>query len=83
MATPDHGRPPITFTIDGVEYTVDDRNQTAADLLALAGLNPDDHDLAIVRGNSGIEHRFADNDEVHITPGARYVSIFTGPTPVA
>lgn len=83
MAQPNHGQPPVSFTIDGVEYTVDDRRQTAAELLELAGMHPDDHDLAIVRGNSGIEHRLADSDEVQITPGAQYVSIFTGPTPVA
>lgn len=83
MSDDNHGQPPVTFTIDGVEYTVDDRQQTAAELLTLAGLDGADHDLAVVRGNSGIEHRFADSEEVQVTPGARYVSIFTGPTPVA
>ena len=83
MTQPNHGQPPVTFTIDGVAYTAVDRRQTAAELLELAGMNSEDHDLALVRGSSGIDHRFADSDEVQITPGARYVSIFTGPTPVA
>ena len=34
------GHPPVTFTLDGVEYTVADRRQKAADVLRLAGLDP-------------------------------------------
>lgn len=83
MTQPHEGQPPVTFAIDGVEYTVQDRRQTAAELLGLAGLDPADHDLARVVGQGGIEHRFADNEEVQITPGARFVSLFTGSTPVA
>ena len=76
------GQPAVTFTIDGIEYATDDRRQTAAELIALAGLDPADHDLAQVRGQGQVEHRYADTDDVQITPGARYISVFTGPTPV-
>lgn len=76
------GQPPVTFTIDGVEYTSTDRRQTAAQLLALAGVNPADHDLARVVGQGQVDKRFDDNEEVQLTPGAKFVSIFTGPTPV-
>ncbi len=79
---PTKGQPLVTFTIDGVEYTTDDRRQTAADLLALAGLDASDYDLARVLGQGQVEHPFADADEIQITPGARFVSIFTGATPV-
>ena len=82
----DHGTtgapPSVTFTIDGVEFTVEDRRQQAAELLALAGLDPADHDLARLVGQGQIERRFGDEEEIQLTPGARFVSIFTGPTPV-
>lgn len=42
-----------------------------------------DHDLARLAGNSGVEHRFEDDEEIQITPKARFISIFTGSTPVA
>ncbi len=76
------GQPPVTFFIDGVSFTVDERRQSAAALLQLTGLDPADHDLARLQGHD-VQHRFADADEIQITPDARYVSIFTGSTPVA
>lgn len=77
-----NGQPPVTITIDGVEHTVEDRRQTAAELLALAGVSAEDHDLARVLGHGQVEKRFADTDVVQLAPGARFVSIFTGSTPV-
>lgn len=75
------GQPPVTFTIDGVEFTVDDRRQPAADLLRLAGLDPTDYDLLRIVGKDN-EKRFHDQDIVEIVPHGRYVSFFTGSTPV-
>jgi hypothetical protein len=75
-------QPPVTFTIDGVEYTTDDRRQTAAELLNLAGVDPADHDLAQVIGQGHVEKRFVDADEVQLTPGAKFISVFHGSTPV-
>lgn len=77
------GQPEITITIDGLEYTVTERRQSAAALLELAGVQASDHDLARVVGRGDIEKRFADDDIIQITPGAKYVSVFTGATPVA
>lgn len=75
------GQPPVTFTLDGVEYTVADRRQLAGDVLRLAGLDPADYDLLRVVGK-GQEQRFQDQDEVQLVPGGQYLSLFTGPTPV-
>lgn len=75
------GQPDITFTIDGVEYSSEERRVTAAELLSLARVSPEDHDLARVVGG-GVEKRFADHEDIQLTPGAKFVTIFTGPTPV-
>ena len=75
------GQPPVTITLDGVEYTVDDRRQPAADVLRLAGLDPADYDLLRVVGKDN-EQRFHDQDIVELVPGGRYLSFFTGSTPV-
>lgn len=80
---PDKGQPSVTFTIDGVEYTVDDRRQPARALLGLADVDPGDHDLARVVGQGQVDHQFSDDEEVQITPGAKFITIFTGSTPVA
>lgn len=72
----------VTFTIDGIKYTTADRKQSAAALLELAGVDPGDHDLARVVGRGEVEKRFADDASVQITPDAKYVTVFTGATPV-
>jgi hypothetical protein len=77
-----HGQPVVTFTIDGVEYSSTDRHLTAADLLRLAGLDPTDYDLLRVVGQGENEQRFNDSDEVQLVPHGRYLSLFTGATPV-
>src|SRR5260221_9869435 len=64
-------QPPVTFTIDGTEFTVDDRRQPAADVLRLAGLDPADYDLLRVVGK-GNEQRFHDQDIVELVPHGRY-----------
>lgn len=75
------GQPPVTFTIDGEEFSTDDRRQTAADLLALAKVDPENHDLAQIVGQ-GERREYDDSDEIQITPDAKFITIFTGPTPV-
>jgi len=47
-----------------VEFTADDRNQTAAELLALAGLDQADYDLARVVGQGQVEKPITDDQEV-------------------
>lgn len=76
------GQPPVTFTLDGVEHSSQDRKMSAADVLRnFGGLDPADYDLIRVVGG-GNEQRFGDTDEVQLVPGGRYVSLFTGAMPV-
>lgn len=77
---PGGGRP-VTFTIDGVEHTTDNPRPTAADLLCLAGVDPTDHDLGLV-GPHGEVRKLPDDEVVRAAPGRRFVTIFTGTTPV-
>ena len=78
----DKGQPPVTFTLDGVEHSSQDRKMLARDVLqTIGGLDPADYDLIRVVGN-GNEQRFSDTDQVQLVPGGRYVSLFTGAMPV-
>lgn len=76
------GQPEVMFTVDGVEYSSAARRLTAAQILELASVDPADHDLARVVGQGNVEKRHSDDDTVQLTPGASFVSIFTGSTPV-
>ena len=77
MAEPTDIRRPrtISFTIDGRPYVTADDEQTARELLLLAGLDPSGYDLAEIHGNSPKPKRFADDDVVHIKEGSKFISI--------
>lgn len=77
-----NSQPEVVFTVDGVEYSSAERSLTAAQILQIAGVDPADHDLARVLGQGNVEKRHDDGDTVQLTPKARFVSIFTGSTPV-
>jgi hypothetical protein len=66
---------PIHFTIDGRPYTTTDHKQLAANLLRLAGLDPNRFDLGELRGHRPDPVRYADDTVVDIYNGARFVSI--------
>ena len=70
-----HIPPEVAFTVDGQPYRTTDRNQPAADILRLAGLEPGLFDLGELRGSSPQTRRYGDDDIVKIRPGARFVSI--------
>lgn len=65
----------VTITIDGREFTVDQGEYTAAELLGLAGLDPEGYDLAELHGNRPEPKRYADADTVRVQPGDRFVTI--------
>ncbi|MYA75374.1 MAG: hypothetical protein F4169_17670 [Gammaproteobacteria bacterium] len=65
----------IPFTIDGVRYEVEDRRQSAADLLRLAGLDPAFFDLAEVPKEGPPRKPFEDDEIVMIDKDEKFVSI--------
>jgi hypothetical protein len=66
---------PVPFTIDGRPFETTERQQTAAALLVLAGLDPALFDLGELEGHRPQPVRFADDEIIEIHPDARFVSI--------
>ena len=67
-------RIPLTFTIDGVNYTTRDDDQESAALLRLAGLNPAEYDLArIVAGKE--PKVFKDEKVLDLLEGDVFISV--------
>jgi hypothetical protein len=70
------GKPKLVkFTIDGRAFTTDDRHQTAAALLEMAGLDPSGYDLGELRPGNPEPKRHKDDQPVNIQEGDRFVSI--------
>lgn len=65
----------VKITIDGRPFEVEPgRHLTAADLLRLAGLDPNGYDLAEIRGHGEIE-KLEDSDKIAVHPRQKFVSI--------
>lgn len=75
---PDTG---VTFSVDGVEYMVDNPRQNAASILGIAGVDPSDYDLGQVK-NNGDTRTYSDTKPVHINDGDVFVTVRTS-APVA
>lgn len=73
----------IDFTVDGEKFTTTDRDQPAEQMLSqYAGLSSTEYELGELRGKNPEPHVFAANDVVHVTPGARFITLRIGPGPV-
>lgn len=77
------GRPTIEFTVDGETYTSDERELTAGSILRLTGKDPATHYLVEVRGQRERKEYEDPDKTVRLHPGSKFVTVFTGPTPVS
>jgi hypothetical protein len=73
--TSERSHKPIHFTIDGRPFTTEDPDPTAAELLTLAGLDPNGYDLGQIRPGDPEPDRFKDQQKVHLHDGEKFVSI--------
>ena len=65
----------VHFTIDGRPFSTDQPDQTAGELLALAGLDAEGYDLGEIQPGQPEPKVFEDAQPVHIHEGERFVSI--------
>jgi hypothetical protein len=63
----------VRFTIDGEPFATYDEDQTAADLLRLAGVDPASYDLARIRRGGG-SSTIPDEEMITITDGDEFVT---------
>lgn len=62
----------ITFSVDNVDLTVSEKHQSAASILALAGLDPTMYDLAKLHGDGAA---FKDDQQVIVQDGDAFVTV--------
>lgn len=69
--------------IDGDPFEAPEKTMTANEILSLGGLSADDHYLVEIKGRHQDSFEGRGSQEVHLHEGSKFISIFTGPTPVA
>lgn len=73
---------PVRFTVDGEPLEIETDKLTMREILALVGKKPDEWYLVEKVGRE--QRVFRDPDqEIPIAEGAKFISVFIGPTPVS
>lgn len=72
------------------EYTVDDESQSTTELaltpvqiLEQAGIDPANHYLIEIRGDTQKSYEDEPDTEIHMHEKMKFISVSTGPTPVS
>lgn len=73
----------FTIFIDGESFEAPDETMTANEILSLGGLSADEHYLVEIKGKHQDSFEGRGDEEIHLHEGSKFISVFTGPTPVA
>jgi hypothetical protein len=82
---PEHGGPKphvTTFFVDNEPLTTTEKSLTVKEILEKAKLDSANHYLIELRGDHQIDHKDL-TEEVKIHEGEKFISVFTGETPVS
>lgn len=77
------GHDGFEIRIDGEEFKVTTKTMTAAEILQLANLALADHYLTEIHGGATKSYQGKPEQVIHLHPGSRFSSVFTGPTTVS
>lgn len=72
----------IPFFVNNEKESTSSDELTVGAILGLVGEDPSDHYVVERHGNDQTEYKGA-GTEVPIKPGAKFITVFTGPTPVS
>jgi hypothetical protein len=69
--------------IDDEEQTTTEDHLTATQILTNAGLNPGQYYLVLIRGQNQVSYQEKGDEQIHIHPNLKFISVFIGATPVS
>lgn len=73
----------IHYTVDGEAQETTERELTPRQIIINAGLNPDERYLVKIDGRHQVSYKDNMNDPIRIHEKEKFVTVFTGPVPVA
>lgn len=71
------------FTVDDESFSTHEHTLTPIQILEIAGLDPATHYLVQIHGNHQVSYKDKPNEPIHMHQHAKFVSVFTGETPVS
>jgi hypothetical protein len=73
----------IKFTVDGEPVETTERELTPAQIMQLAGVEPQTHYLKEIRGQRQISYKDTPNEPIRIRKNQRFITNSLEPTPVS
>ena len=77
------GLPEIHYTVDDESQITTARELTPTQILKLAEIDPNTNYLVQIEGEHQITYQGKPNVELHIHNEMKFISVYTGPTPVS
>lgn len=71
------------FSVDDEEFNTHEHILTPIQILQIAGIDPATHYLVEIQGNYQMSYKDKPTEPIHMHQHAKFVSVFTGETPVS
>lgn len=82
--TKEHEEHPVFhYTLDDEPYTTSEHSLTPRQILGKAGLSPDNYYLVQIKGHEQESYKDKPDQEIHMHNHMKFISVFTGETPVS
>jgi hypothetical protein len=78
-----HMKPAIHYTVDDEDQTTTEESLTPKQILSNAGLDPAQYYLVLVQGHHQESYQNRADEKIHMHPNLKFISVFTGSTPVS
>jgi len=76
-------KPPIHYTVDDEDQSTTEDFLTPTQILNNAGLDSTQHYLVLVHGHHQESYQNKADEQIHMHPNLKFISVFTGSTPVS
>ncbi len=76
-------RRPVVVTVDGEPVALDGQEQTPNAVLRAAGIDAATHYLVLIEGRHQTSYKDQGDVEIKVHQGEKFVSVYSGPTPVS
>lgn len=83
QAEKEKDRVTFKFTVDDEPFSTHEHVLTPTEILKIAGIDPANHYLVEIKGKEQVSYKDKPNEPIHMHEHAKFVSVFTGSTPVS
>lgn len=73
----------ITYEVNGESESTTEKVLTPVQIIKNAGLDPESNYLIEIKGNQQISYKDNPNEEIKMHNNMKFITNYTGPTPVA